>query len=86
MKESGSFKGNAIRLLSCNTGNGDYSFAQGLADGLGVPVKAPTSYLWVTPQGKHFVADGKIANGKLVPVAGSVGRFRTFKPRRRKTK
>ena len=77
--------GKNIRLLSCNTGKIPNGFAQGLAQRLGIDVKAPSSYLWVNCSGSYFVADGtRTANNKLVPVMNRPGTFITYSPRRRK--
>jgi len=78
--------GKSIRLLSCNTGKIPKGFAQGLADRLGVTVKAPTDYLWTDATGRYFVAGGKKVNDKLVPVMSKPGKFETYKPHRRKKK
>ena len=76
--------GKNIRLLSCNTGKIPYGFAQGLAQRLGVDVKAPSSYLWVSWNGSYFVADGiRNASKNLVPVMNKPGAFIIFSPRRR---
>lgn len=77
--------GKNIRLLSCSTGSIPHGFAQGLAQRLGIDVKAPSSLLWVNLNGSYFVADGKRnANNKLIPVRNRPGTFITFSPRRRK--
>lgn len=78
--------GKPIRLLSCNTGKIPKGFAQGLADRLGVKVKAPTKYLWTDANGNYFVADGKKVNGKLVPVLSKPGIFETYNPHKRRKK
>ncbi|HGY9073070.1 TPA: hypothetical protein ACNTV0_005044, partial [Escherichia coli] len=44
--------GMSVRLLSCNTGKGNNSFAQQLADELGVRVYAPDQYDWYYSNGK----------------------------------
>lgn len=73
-------KKDAFRLLSCNTGYLPNGFAQGLADRLGKPVKAPTKYLWATIYGTHFVAGGKKVNNDLYPVKTDKGYIKTFNP------
>ena len=76
--------GKNIRLLSCNTGKIPYGFAQGLAQRLGVDVKAPSSFLWVSWNGSYFVADGtRNASQKMEPVMNKPGAFIIFSPRRR---
>ncbi len=44
--------GMSVRLLSCNTGKGNNSYAQQLADELGVRVYAPDQYDWYYSNGK----------------------------------
>lgn len=78
IKNSKWHKGQAIRLLSCNTGAISNGFAQNLANKLGVPVSAPTDYLFVYENGHYFVEGsndgGKTPNGKK-------GSFKTFYPK-----
>ena len=50
------YHGQAIRLLSCNTGAKTDGFAQNLANKLGVSVWAPSDLLWAYPNGVHFIA------------------------------
>lgn len=70
-----------LRLLSCSTGMMKYGFAQGLADRLGVPVKAPSDLLWANPNGTYFVAGYRInSNGKKEPDKNKPGDFITFYP------
>lgn len=85
-KSDKNYKGQGIRLLSCNTGKLDTGFAQNLANKLGVPVKAPTEMLWVTPSGKHYVAAGKSSNGFILSDTTHRGSFKTFYPQRRTRK
>ena len=80
LKKDKQSKGKAIRLLSCNTGKITSGFAQNLANKLNVPVKAPTDYLWVLPNGNYFVAGGKIVNGILIADTTKKGKFKTFYP------
>lgn len=49
-------RGQAIRLLSCNTGKSPSGFAQNLANKLNVVVYAPTDVIWAYPNGRHIVA------------------------------
>lgn len=80
------YKGQGIRLLSCNTGKLDTGFAQNLANKLGVPVKAPTEMLWATPSGKHYVAAGKVVDDNVISDLSHMGKFKTFYPKRRVAK
>ncbi|SCY34021.1 protein of unknown function [Lachnospiraceae bacterium XPB1003] len=57
-------------------------FAQGLADKLEVPIKAPTEYLWATPLGSYFVRKGKMVDNELVPdFLSDKGTFKIFYPK-----
>ena len=61
------WNGQNIRLLSCSTGkrvNGDYSFAEELANALGVKVTAPNGVLYMPPNGKMYV--NKDGSGQFV--------------------
>ena len=77
IQNSDGYNGQAIRLLSCNTGALDNGFAQNLANRLNVEVLAPTNYLWSTPNGNYFVAG--MTNSR-VPDMGDIGSFRLFLP------
>ncbi len=82
IKNEGKLVGKPIRLFSCNTGHISRGFAQGLADRLGVPVKAPKEYIWATPLGSYFVRKGKMDGIKLVPdYSSEKGEFKIFYPR-----
>ena len=86
IKNEGKLTGKPIRLLSCNTGHIPRGFAQGLADRLGVPIKAPTEYLWATQSGAHFIRKGKKVGKDLVPdYSQKKGDFKVFYPRGGKT-
>jgi hypothetical protein len=52
LKANPAYQGQNIRLLSCRTGKLKHGFAQGLADRLGVTVRAPDDILWAHPDGK----------------------------------
>ena len=61
------WNGQNIRLLSCSTGKrveGDYCFAEELANALGVKVKAPNGVLYMLPNGKMHV--NKDESGQFV--------------------
>lgn len=81
IKNSPGYNGQAVRLMSCNTGCLDNGFAQNLANKLGVPVSAPTHYLFANYNGKYFVSGSD--NGGLTSN-NIVGSFRIFYPKRRK--
>jgi hypothetical protein len=51
VRGSAGFNGQDVRLLSCETGSPEESFAQDLADNLGVNVQAPTSNIYVSGRG-----------------------------------
>lgn len=64
------WNGQNIRLLSCSTGKrveGDYCFAEELANALGVKVKAPNDVLFITSAGSLTV--GKHAEGEFLAFA-----------------
>jgi uncharacterized Zn-binding protein involved in type VI secretion len=78
-------KGQPIRMLSCDTGKGAGSFAQNLANKMGVPVEAPTELVWAYPNGQKFVAAGKYVPGpngqmNLVPDMAKPGNFHVLEP------
>lgn len=73
-------KGQPIRLLSCETGKGSNSFAQNLANKLGVTVYAPSDYIWATKSGGHFIAAKKSNSKNLEPDISKKGRFIKFIP------
>lgn len=68
-----------IRLLSCSTGEDPKGFAQNLANKLNIVVEAPTSLLWVYPNGKYVVAP-KSATNSSKPNLKAKGRFKKFYP------
>jgi hypothetical protein len=74
-----------VRLFSCQTGRGERSIAQELANRLGVDVTAPTDFVWSDRAGKHVVAPEvwKTIGGTKVLVPGPPspdGGWRTFHP------
>jgi RHS repeat-associated protein len=79
IKGSPAFKGQKVVLGSCNTGNtgatGEASFAQQLANALGVPVTAPLNLAWFGPTGL-LGASGPSGP----PAAGDPGPWQTFSP------
>jgi hypothetical protein len=60
------YKGGAIRLASCQTGaqlkHMMPSFAQNLANKMGVPVMAPTDTLFIFPDGKTVIGPNQFTN------------------------
>lgn len=77
IKNSDGYNGQAIRLLSCNTGSLDNGFAQNLANKLNVEVYAPTNYLWTMANGNYFVAG---MNNSRLPDMNDIGTFKLFMP------
>ncbi|WP_328953430.1 LamG-like jellyroll fold domain-containing protein [Kitasatospora purpeofusca] len=75
MREAG-YVGGPVRLCSCQTGATTGTFAQDLANVLGVPVKAPTGYLYVHPNGRMTVG----RQGAAVWTDQQGGRWRTVLP------
>ena len=72
IKESGTYKGGDIRLLSCETGSEGSVVAQGLADELGVRVLAPSDVLYI-----HY--DGSMTIGNILT---STGEWIIFEPKK----
>lgn len=61
------YKGQPIRLLSCNTGALPNGFAQNLANKLGVPVSAPNNIIWAYSNGRLTIgATPTINNGSFI--------------------
>lgn len=73
------YKGQSIRLLSCDTGAKSKGFAQNLANKLNVVVEAPTKKVWAYPSGQYLVADAKI-NDKNKPDLTKKGTFIKYYP------
>jgi len=81
IKEANNYhKGQATRLIFCNTGRNANGFAQNLANKLNVPVMVPTKYAFAYPNGKHFVA-GSI--DEKTPNYNDIGEYKVFYPNRR---
>lgn len=73
----------SVRLLSCNTGKGNNSYAQQLADELGVRVYAPDQYDWYYSNGKVEPWGGFYdANNQLQMGTNQPGHEFTFKRRK----
>jgi hypothetical protein len=70
--------GAAIQLCSCNTGKGNNSFAQQLANELGVPVFGPNRQLWFYPNSPPDVFGRSGRNGPI--NRGDPGSIIEFKP------
>ena len=77
LKQNKDYKGQDIRLLSCNTGYLNHGFAQNLANKLNVTVWAPSDYLWVYSNGVHVIA-AKTKSGQ--PDQSKIGKFIKFVP------
>lgn len=74
IRHSPGWKNQKVRLLSCSTGeqvDGDYCFAEELANALGVTVKAPNDLLYISRAGRLKVGP----NG--------AGKFENFAPNQR---
>lgn len=73
--------GEPIRLMSCETGQGEEPFAQELADKLGVPVTAPTELAWSDADGNSWVASGYLDEyGDMHSTSPPDGEWITFEP------
>ncbi|MBR1673672.1 MAG: hypothetical protein IJ703_01815 [Eubacterium sp.] len=55
LKRNDGYTGGKIRLLSCKTGSEEGSFAQDLANKLGVVVRAPSDTLHIFPSGRMVI-------------------------------
>ena len=67
IKHNKNYHGENIRLLSCSTGvqvNGDYCFAEELANALGVVVEAPNAVLYIDNDGKTRI--GELGDGSMI--------------------
>ena len=66
-----SYKGQSIRLLSCDTGrtsaDGGYCFAEELANALGVTVIAPNDVIYFFPDGSYAI--GQMGTGEMKEYA-----------------
>jgi hypothetical protein len=78
------YDGGPIRLMSCETGAGDY--AQQLADRLDTTVEAPDQLAWSDRDGNTFVSSmaGYDQYGNPIPTEPHDGNWITFHPRTRK--
>ena len=68
IRHSEGYHGQEIRLLSCSTGvqiDGEYCFAEELANALGVTVWAPSDELYIYKNGNIKV--GKYGTGDFIP-------------------
>ena len=77
------YKGQDIRLLSCNTGSKSAGFAQNLANKLGVTVYAPNDKLWAYRDGSHIVAPTSPIPDKYgnpQPDTSRLGKFVKYTP------
>ncbi len=67
LKQDKGYTGGKIRLLSCKTGDESGSFAQNLANKLGVVVRAPSDTLHIYPNGKMVIGPDRFTNsGKWI--------------------
>jgi RHS repeat-associated protein len=76
-------EGTAIRLLGCNMGHGENSFAQQLANVLGVKVEGASDFFWLPESGNYRIAasmgkdkkgnriEDDTRPGKMIPFRGS---------------
>ena len=67
IKHNKNYHGENVRLLSCSTGvqvNGDYCFAEELANALGVIVEAPNAVLYIDNDGKTRI--GELGDGSMI--------------------
>ncbi|MBQ6637802.1 MAG: hypothetical protein IJH82_04015 [Lachnospiraceae bacterium] len=62
LKHDKGYSGGKIRLLSCKTGIETGTFAQNLANKMGVVVRAPSDTLHIYPNGKMVIGPDKYTN------------------------
>lgn len=62
LKQDKGYSGGNIRLLSCKTGSETGSFAQNLANKLGVVVRAPSDTLHIYPGGQMVIGPNQFTN------------------------
>lgn len=87
IKESSTYKGGNIRIISCQAGAKEDGAAQRLANALGVDVYAPTETVHVTENGEMFVTDSDILAEMWYTeddrsVYKQTGTWKLFKPRK----
>lgn len=75
LKHDKGYAGGKIRLLSCRTGNENGTFAQNLANKMGVVVRAPSDTLYIFPGGKMVIGPNAFTN---------TGRWIDYYPQKRK--
>ena len=67
LKSDKGYSGGKIRLLSCKTGSESGSFAQNLANKMGVVVRAPSDTLFIYPNGRMVIGpDARHNTGKWI--------------------
>ena len=75
LKHDKGYTGGKIRLLSCKTGSASGTFAQDLANKLGVVVRAPSDTLHIFPNGRTVIGPNIFTNS---------GRWIDYYPKGRK--
>ena len=75
LKHDKGYSGGKIRLLSCRTGSETGTFAQNLANKMGVVVRAPSDTLHIFPWGKMVIGPNALTNS---------GRWIDYYPQKRK--
>jgi len=75
LKQDKGYAGGKIRLLSCKTGSPTGTFAQNLANKLGVVVRAPSDTLHIFPNGRIVIGPNSFTN---------TGRWIDYYPKGRK--
>jgi len=75
LKTDKGYSGGKIRLLTCKTGMKTGTFAQDLANKMGVAVKAPSDTLHIWPNGRMVIGPSPYKN---------TGKWITYYPKKRK--
>lgn len=73
LKSDEGYKKGKIRLLSCSTGSESGTFAQNLANKMGVTVRAPSDKLFIFPNGRMVIGPNMYTNS---------GRWIDYHPRK----
>ncbi|MCL9761088.1 hypothetical protein [Frankia sp. AiPa1] len=82
IRRDDNWKGQPVRLMSCETGQGDDPIAQKLADELGVTVTAPTELAFSDPETGRVWTTSMSENefGRLVQTIPYDGTWIDFQP------
>ncbi|SNQ46529.1 conserved hypothetical protein [Frankia canadensis] len=87
IRKDDTWQGRPVRLMSCETGQGDDPIAQKLADELGVSVTAPTELAFSGSDGRVYTtSEYEDEHGNLVQTIPYDGVWLEFEPRQEEDK